>query len=76
MIAESPLILLESVYTSVSDQRHFFRVDFFFKNVLVIVFSIFRFGISALDFFYLSTLCECCLSVLAESRGSRIILLL
>ena len=40
MIAESPLILLESVYTSVSNQRHFFRVNFF-KKVLVMAFSIF-----------------------------------
>ena len=77
MIAESPLILLESLYTSVFYQRRFFRVKFlFFKNVLVIAFSIFCFGISALDFFYLSALLECCLSVLAESRGCRIILLL
>ena len=77
MITESPLILLESVSTSVSDQRHFFfRVNFFFKNVLVIAFSIFCFGISALDFFYLSTLRECCLIVLAESGGGRIILFL
>ena len=52
IIVESLLILLESVYTSVSDQRHFFRVNFFFKNVLVIAFSIFCFGISALDLFY------------------------
>ena len=41
MIAESPLILPESIYTSVSDHRHFFRVNFFFKNVLVIAFSFF-----------------------------------
>ena len=77
MIAESPLILLESVYTSVSNQRRFFYDEIsFLKNVLVIAFSIFCFGISALDLFYLSTLCECCLSVFAESGGSRIILLL
>ena len=77
MIAESPLILLDSVYTFVFYQRHLlFRVNFFFKNVLVIAFSIFCFGISALDLFYLSTLCECCLIVLVESRVGRIILLL
>ena len=76
MIVESPLILPELVYTSVSDQRHFFRVNFFFKNVLVIAFSIFCFGISALDFFYLSTLLECRLYVLAEFGGCRTILLL
>ena len=58
MIAESPLILLESIYTSISDQRHFFRVNLFLKNVLVIAFSIFCFVISALDFFYVL-----CLSV-------------
>ena len=46
------------------------------KNVLVIAFFIFCFGISALDFFYLTTLLECCLSVLAESGGCRIVLLL
>ena len=76
MIVESPLILPESVYTSVSDQRRFFRVIFFFKNVLVIAFSIFCFEISALDLFYLSALLECCLSVLAEFGDCRIILLL
>ena len=77
MIAESHLILLESVYIPVSYQRRFFRVKFLFlKNVLVIAFSIFCFGISALDLFYLSTLLECCLSVLAESGGCRIILFL
>ena len=54
----------------------YFRVNFFFKNFFVIVFSIFCFGISALDFFYLSALLECFLSVLAESGGCRIILLL
>ena len=77
MIAESPLILLESVYTSISHQRHlFFRVNLFFKNVLFIAFTIFCFGISALDFFYLSNLRECCLIVLADSGDSRIIILL
>ena len=76
MIVASLLILIESVYISISDQRHFFRVNFFFMNVLVIAFSIFYFGISAIDFFYLSTFLECCLSVLAESGGCRTILLL
>ena len=75
MIAESPLILLKFVYTSISDQRRFFRVKFL-KNVLVIAFSIFCFGISALCLFYLSALCGCCLIVLAESGGGRVILLL
>ena len=60
MIVESPLIQLESVYTPVFYQKRFFRVKFLFqKNVLVIAFFIFCFGISALDFFYLSTLLEC-----------------
>ena len=54
----------------------FFRVNFFFKNVLFIAFFIFCFGISALDFFYLSALLECFLSVLAESGDCRIILFL
>ena len=77
MITESPLILLDFVYTSVSDQRHFlFRVNFFFKNVLVIAFSIFCFGIRALDLFYLSNLLECCLIVLAMSGSCRIIILI
>ena len=53
-----------------------FRVNFFFKNVLVIAFSIFCFGISALDFFYLSTLLKCYLSVLVECGGCRSIILL
>ena len=39
-------------------------------------FLIFCFEISALVFFYLGALLECCLSVLAESGGCRIILLL
>ena len=34
------------------------------------------FEISALELFYLSALLECCLGVLAESRGRRIILFL
>ena len=69
MIVESPLILLESVYTSISNQRHFFKGKIsFFMNVLVITFSI-CFGISALGLFYHSNLLECCLSVLAESEG-------
>ena len=36
----------------------------------------FFFEISAFEFFYLSSLLECCLGVLVESRGHRIILLL
>ena len=77
MIAESPLTLPESVYTSVSDQRRFFRLDFFFlKEGFCHGIFDFLFGISALDLFYLSALLECCLSVLAESGGCRIILLL
>ena len=44
MIVESPLTLPESVYTSVSDQRRFFKAKFFFK-VLVMAFSIFCFGL-------------------------------
>ena len=39
-------------------------------------FSIFLFEISALEFFYLSALLECCLGVLVESRGYKIILFL
>ena len=71
------MALPESVYTSVSDQKRFiFRLNFFFKKVLVMAFSIFCFGISALDFFYLSDLLECCLTVLVESKGHRIILFL
>ena len=55
----------------------FFGVKFLFqKNVLVIVFSIFCFVISALDLFYLINLLECYLIVLAESGGCRTILLL
>ena len=34
------------------------------------------FEISTLEFFYLSDLLECCLGVLADSRGHRIILLI
>ena len=48
----------------------------FFENVLVIAFSIFCFGISALGLFYLSALRGCSLIVLAESGGGRVILLL
>ena len=39
-------------------------------------FLIFLFEIRALEFFYLSDFLECCLGVLAESRGRRIILLI
>ena len=74
MIAESPWMLLESVYTSVSDQRRLLvRI---FLNVLVIAFSIFCFGISVLGLFYLGALLGCFLIVLAESGGGRVILLL
>ena len=48
----------------------------FFENVLVISFSIFSFGISALGLFYLSSLLGCCLIVLAESGGGRVIIFL
>ena len=72
MIAESSLALPGFVYTSVSD-RHFFYAKFFLR---FLSWHFFWGGISALDFFYLSALLECCLSVLAESRGRRIILLL
>ena len=58
---------------SVSDQRLF--LSWFLKNV-VISFSIFCFGISALGLFYLSALLGCCLIVLVESWGGRFILLL
>ena len=78
MIAQSPLALPESVYTSVSDQKHFFRLNFFFLRRFLswhFLFD-FLFEISALEFFYLSALLECCLCVLAESRGRRIILFL
>ena len=76
MIAESPLVLPESVYTSVSDQRRVFRLNFFFKEGSCHGIFYFLFGISALDLFYLSALLGCCLSVLVESGGCRIILLL
>ena len=46
------------------------------KNVLVIAFFIFCFGISALGLFYLSALLGSCLIVVAESEGGRVILLL
>ena len=56
--------------------RDAFQGKFHFKNVLVIAFSIFCFGISALGIFYLSALHGCCLIVLAESGAGRVILLL
>ena len=55
------------------------RDDFwfdFFKNVLVIAFSIFCFGISALGIFYLSALRGCCLIVFEESGGGRVTILM
>ena len=74
MIAKSYWMLLESVYTSVSDQRRILvRI---FLNILFIAFSIFCFGISALGLFYLSALREYGLIVLAESGASRVILFL
>ena len=47
-----------------------------FENVLVISFSTFCFEISALGLFYLGALLGCCLWVVAESKGCRVILLL
>ena len=75
MIVESSWMLLGSIYTLFFTRDNVFRVNFF-KNVLVIAFSIFCFGISALGIFYLSALSGCCLIVLAESGGGRVILLL
>ena len=74
MFAESPLALPESIYTSVSDQKRFFRLIFFLEGSCHGIFD-FLFEISALEEFYLSALLECCLCVLAKSRGHRIILL-
>ena len=74
MIVESSWMLLESVYTFVSYQRRF--LVWIFENVLVISFSIFCFGISALGFFYLSAFLGCYLIVLAESGSCRVILFL
>ena len=74
MITESPWMLLESVYTFVSDQRRLLvRI---FLNVLVFAFFIFCFGISALGIFYLGALLGCCLIVLLEFGGRRVILFL
>ena len=71
MIAESSWMLLGSVYTSVFYQRRLLvRI---FLNVIVIAFSIFSFRISALGLFYLGALLGCCLMVLADSGGGRVI---
>ena len=75
MFVESPLALPESVYTFVSNQKCFLRLIFFLRRFLSWHFH-FLFGISALDFFYLSALLEFYLSVFVESGGCRIILLL
>ena len=63
------------LYTPLFLTRDTFQFEFF-KNVLVIAFSIFCFGISALGLFYLGALLGCCLIVLAESGGGRVILFL
>ena len=53
-----------------------FFISIFFRNVLVIAFSIFCFGISALGLFYLGALLGCFMIVLADSGGGRVIILL
>ena len=58
----------------VSGKRLFFI--WFLKNVLVVSFSIFCFGVSALGLFYLGDFLGCCLVVLVESEGCRFILFL
>ena len=65
----------QSLYTPLFLTKDAFQFEFF-KNVLVIAFSIFCFGISALGLFCISDLRECCLIVLAESGDGRVILLL
>ena len=47
-----------------------------FENVLVISFSTFCLGISALGLFYLGALLGCCLWVVVESEGGKVIFLL
>ena len=76
LVAESPLALPESVNTSVSDQKRFFSLNVFFQESSCHGIFDFLFEISALESFYLSTLLECCLCVLAEFGVGRIILLL
>ena len=77
LVAESPLALPESVNTSVFDQkRFFFSLNFFFQESSCHGIFDFLFEISALEYFYLSALLECCLCMLAESGVGRIILLL
>ena len=74
MIAESSLMLLKFVYPLCFWLETLF--DLIFENVLVISFSIFCFGISALGLFYLGSLFDGCLLVIAESKGCRVILLI
>ena len=64
-----------SLYTPLFLTRDAFEFEFF-ENVLVIAFSIFCFGISALGFFYLGALLGCCLTMLVDSGGCGVILLL
>ena len=70
MIAESSWMLLESVYIPISDQRYLVSLNFWKCSCHLI------FGISALGLFYLGAFLGCCLIVLAESGGCRVILLL
>ena len=74
MIAESSWMLLESVYIPVSNQRHLVSLNFFKCSCHFIFY--FCFGISALGLFYLSALLGCCLIVLPEFGGCRVIYLL
>ena len=74
VIAESSLMLLESVSPLCFWLDIFFYL--IFENVLVISFSTSCFEVSALGIFYLGDLLGCCLWVVADSEGSRVIFLL
>ena len=71
MIAEPSLMLLESISPFCFWLETLFYL--IFENVLVISFSTFCFEISALGLFYLGALLGCCLWVVAESEGCRVI---
>ena len=74
MITKSSLMLLVSVYTLCFWPETAFSL--FLSFVLVILLSIFCFEISALGIFYLGALLGCCLWVVAESEGGRVMFLL
>ena len=73
MIVESSWMLLESIYTPLSDQR---LLSIRFLKIFLSFIFYFCFEISELRIFYLGSFLGCCLWVVVESEGCRVIFLL